>query len=424
MAGGGEPGGARKGPASALAVTRLSLSRFRSYEAALLALDTRPVVLVGPNGAGKTNVLEALSLLAPGRGLRGARMADLVHEPAGASTSPVSADTGFAEAPAALPERPGAQDWAVAVTLTTHGGESRLGTGTAGGDRRVVRVNGAAASGAGAFADHLRVAWLTPAMDRLFIEGPSERRRFLDRLVLGDSPDHAAHALAYERAMRTRNRLLSEGPNDPAWLSALEAQMGTHGAAMASARRRFVTRLQAAIDAWGREQDEAGHGIAGAFPHADISLEGSWEAAFDEAPLNEGGNDSGAVFADRLARSRPRDGAAGRTLDGPHRSDLGVVHRAKAMAARDCSTGEQKALLIGLILANVRLRAHEDGRPPLLLLDEVAAHLDAVRRAALFDELCRLGIQAWMTGTDAVLFEAFGDRVQMIGVQNSTFLLA
>lgn len=418
MASGGGTDSPVREPASLLAVTRLSLSRFRSYEDAVLDLDSRPVVLIGPNGAGKTNVLEALSFLAPGRGLRGARMADLVHAPA---LVPVSDPGGFAETPASIEPEPLAgtdeRHWAVAVTLTTPEGEDRLGTGLAGGDRRVARVNGAAASGAGAFSEHLRLAWLTPAMDRLFIEGPSERRRFLDRLVLGDAPDHAAHAAAYERAMRTRNRLLTDGPQDATWLSALEAQMAEHGHAVASARRRFVARLQKALDGWGAEDgDAADGGVGSVFPAADVSLEGPWEAALDGAPA-----DPVALFAEQLARARGRDSAAGRTLEGPHRSDLVVVHRAKGMAARECSTGEQKALLIGLVLANGRLRAHADGRPPLLLLDEVAAHLDATRRAALFDELCRLRIQAWMTGTDAVLFEAFGGRVQMIGVQNSTF---
>ncbi len=397
--------GAPDGSGALLAVTRLQLTAFRSYAEASLELDRRPVVLVGPNGAGKTNVLEALSLFSSGRGLRGARLADLTHAPALMPR---------ADGPDA-PHGGGAADrWAVALTLHGPTGEDKLGTGTAGGERRVTRVNGASASGAGVFAEYLRLAWLTPAMDRLFVEGPAERRKFLDRLVLGDTPDHGTQAAAFERAMRTRNRLLSDGPADAAWLDALEHQMAEHGCAMAAARLRFLERLRGAIDDWGAD------GCTGtgepAFPFADIRLEDGFA---DGAAAGAG--DGAEGYRARLRSGRARDGAAGRTLEGPHRADLHVVHRAKGMAARDCSTGEQKALLIGLVLANARLRALEDRRPPLLLLDEVAAHLDGARRAALFDEICRLRVQAWMTGTDAVLFEAFEDRAQIIGVENACF---
>ncbi len=385
----GDPMAERVLPAAGLAVTKLSLTGFRSYRTGDLVLDGRSVVLVGPNGAGKTNVLEALSLLAPGRGLRGAKSADLVHVPS-------------AEGPENDPA-PG--DWAVAVTLRDGEEDLKLGTGTTGTGKRVARINGAPASGMADLASRVRLAWLTPAMDRLFVDAPAERRKFLDRLVLGDAPTHAGHAAAYERAMRTRNRLLGDGQNDPAWYGALETQMAEHGAAMVVARLAFLERLRGAVDIW-----------ESVFPQSDLVLEGSWEDA-----LRKSLGDPVAHFAKALADGRGRDMAAGRSLHGPHRSDLLVSHRAKAMPARDCSTGEQKALLIGLVLANARLRAAEDGRPPLLLLDEVAAHLDGERRAALFDELCHLGMQAWMTGTDAVLFDSFEGRAQMIGVEHSRF---
>ncbi len=393
-----------------LAVTRLSLTDFRCYARADLDLDTRPVVLIGPNGAGKTNVLEALSFLAPGRGLRMAKINEAVRKSSGSGEEPGSASG----------EDGTRRDWAVAATLDQNGEETRLGTGSVdGGSRRVARVNGAPAPSAGAFAKLLRVVWLTPAMDRLFIEGASARRRFLDRLVLGAEPGHGAAAAGYERAMRTRNRLLAEGGGDPAWLSAVESQMADHGAAMILARATYLRDLRRAIDDW----DD------GCFPQADLALEGGGGLPADgrarlETDLardlaRDLATDLAADLAGALAAGRPRDRAAGRTLTGPHRTDFSVVHRAKGLPAKDCSTGEQKGLLIAIVLANARLRAAVDGAPPLLLLDEVAAHLDDRRRAALFDEIDRTGAQAWMTGTDRVLFSAFGDRAQFAGVENA-----
>ncbi len=385
-------------PPCALAVVRLSLTQFRCYAHGDLDLDGRPVVLTGPNGAGKTNVLEALSLLAPGRGLRNAAAIECARR------------GPDAPGPALAGAQAGA--WAVAATLRQSRGdgeydETRIGTGIDSEGRRVARVNGAPAASSGAFTDYLRLTWLTPVMDRLFLEGASGRRRFLDRLVLGADPAHGKRAAAYERAMRERTRLLKAGGTDDRWLSALEAQMAEHGTALAQARRTYLAGLAGVIDA---APDSA-------FPKADVALEGDLEARLADTPADRVETD----FAATLRQMRGRDGAAGRALSGPHRSDLLVTHRPKAMPAGECSTGEQKALLVGIILANARLRAAEDARPPVLLLDEIAAHLDAVRRAALFDALCAMGAQAWMTGTDPDLFAALGDRAQFIAVADAAF---
>jgi DNA replication and repair protein RecF len=334
-----------------MAVTRLVLTDFRSYADAVLAPGPGFVILTGENGAGKTNILEAVSLLSPGRGLRGASLGEMAR-------------------------RGGAGGFAVAARL----GEAEIGTGAtaAAPDRRQVRINGAPAS-ANSLSDWLSVLWLTPAMDRLFADAASGRRRFLDRLVLALRPDHAMHSARYDAAMRARNKLLAEdGPWDAAWLDALEARMAEHGAAIAGARAATVGALSERLAA----------APEGPFARALIALEGG-----------EAGD---------LAAFRNRDAAAGRTLAGPHRADLAVTHAAKQQPAGLCSTGEQKALLIGLILAHGELVAEGTGRRPLLLLDEVAAHLDPVRRAALFDRLATAGGQVWMTGTEPALFEGIG----------------
>jgi DNA replication and repair protein RecF len=337
-----------------MALSRLVLTDFRNHRDAVMAPGPGLVVLTGENGAGKTNVLEAVSLLSPGRGLRGATLSEMARADGGG---------GFA----------------VAARL----GEVEIGTGTSPSapERRQVRINGGAAS-ATSLSEWLAVLWLTPAMDRLFQEGGGGRRRFLDRLVLALEPGHAVHAARYEAAMRARNKLLSEdGPHDEAWLSALEARMAEHGAALAEKRshtiRALGERIAAAPD--------------GPFARAGLSLEGGVEDLGRE-----------------LARSRARDSAAGRTLVGPHRTDLVVTHMAKDQAADRCSTGEQKALLLSTILAHADLVAEAAGRRPILLLDEVAAHLDSRRRAALFERLEAAGGQVWMTGADAGLFESIG----------------
>jgi len=360
-------------------LSRLVVTDFRSYARAELALDGRPVVLTGENGAGKTNLLEAVSLLSPGRGLRGVPYAEIARDA-------------------------GAGGWAVAATLETPEGPVRIGTGIEPGVEsarsRQVRIDGEQA-GPSALAELVSLVWLTPAMDRLFVEAAGERRRFLDRLVMGFDPAHGTRAGAYDRALRERNRLLADDVFDDAWLTGLEGQMAEHGVALAAARVETLARLRGALDA-ARESP---------FPRALVAIEGRLEAALADAAAV----DVEDAFRARLKEMRGRDAAAGRALDGPHRSDLLVRHAAKDREARQCSTGEQKALLIGMVLANARLLA-ATGRSPLLLLDEIAAHLDEERRAALFDEIVGLNLQAFMTGTDPSLFGSLGGRAQSLEV--------
>jgi DNA replication and repair protein RecF len=345
------------------------------------------VVLAGPNGAGKTNLLEAISLLAPGRGLRGAALADHTRK------GPASAD--------AL--------WAVSATVQRGGESYDIGTGLsagASGSARQVRLNGAPAQSSADLGELIQMAWLTPAMDRLFIESASGRRRFLDRLTLGFAPSHARVSLRYEQAMRERARLLKYGPRDPAWLSGLEDQMAEHGVAIARARSETLARLNHAL----AERREVG-----VFPSAQLALVGEADAL-----LVEHGAGVASAFRERLERTRVRDAESGRTGFGPHISDLLVRHTAKRMEARDCSTGEQKALLISIILAHAREHSHiREGLPPILLLDEIVAHLDAVRRAALFEEILVLGAQAWMTGTELSMFTPLRAHADIFEVAES-----
>ena len=331
-------------------VSRLTLTDFRSYASATIEPGPGFVLLFGENGAGKTNLLEAVSMLTPGRGLRGAPLSEMARQG-------------------------GEGGWAVAAKLN----DIDLGTGTiaAAPERRQVRVNGAPAS-ANSLGEWLSVLWLTPAMDRLFSGSAGERRRFLDRLVLALEPGHAHHASRYEAAMRARNKLLADEQWDDSWLASLEQAMAEHGAAIAEARDRTVAALDARLSQ--APDDE--------FARAAIALEG-WQAA---------------DLAQSLRANRSRDAAAGRATEGPHRQDLAVVHRTKQMPAAQSSTGEQKALLLGLVLAHADLVAERRGDPPILLLDEVAAHLDPKRRAALFSRLEGRG-QVWMTATEAALFE-------------------
>ncbi len=340
---------------SGLAITRLTLGMFRSHKAAELVFDGRPVAISGANGAGKTNILEAVSLLSPGRGVRRAAVGELSR-------------------------RPEALGWRVRAEVRGLSGSHLVETASDGTGPREVRIDDKAVTQT-ALGGVLRVLWLVPAMDRLWIEAAEGRRRFLDRIVLSFVPDHGEVSLAYEKAMRDRNRLLKDGVTDPHWYAALEAQMTEAGARIAVNRRAALARLAA--------QGE------GAFPRADLTLEGEVE-------------DLGLA----LAQGRRADMAAGRTLQGPHRVDLRATYAAKGMPADQCSTGEQKALLISLILANARALAEDLGRAPVILLDEVAAHLDPGRRAALYDEICALGAQAIMTGTEEGLFDSLGDRAQ------------
>lgn len=355
-----------------LAVTALTLSHFRSHKLARLTVDERPVAIYGPNGAGKTNILEAISLFSPGRGLRRASAEDMTR-------------------------RPEALGWKLIGQLTSLGQVHEVETWSEGGAARQVRIDGKAASQV-ALGRIARVLWLIPAMDRLWIEGAEGRRRFLDRMTLSFFPDHAEASLIYEKAMRERNRLLKDQVRDAHWYAALERQMAEAGHKLHQARCSALEQLSAA-----QETAET------AFPTATLELQQS------EGEMPENEEDLREAFEE----SRFRDIAAGRTLIGPHRTDLYGVYAAKGVPARDCSTGEQKALLVSLILANARALAQDFGASPLLLLDEVAAHLDADRRAALYDEICALGAQAWMTGTGPELFQELATRAQYIQVTDN-----
>lgn len=348
-----------------MTLSRLTLTDFRNHAAARVNAAPGFIVLVGENGAGKTNVLEAVSLLVPGRGLRGAASSDMARKSGGGGFGVAAElDDGTALATGTEPDAP---------------------------ERRLVRINGAAQP-AIALGERLSAIWIVPAMDRLFTDPASERRRFLDRLTLALEPGHARHASRYDAAMRQRNRLLSgDAPPDPAWLDALEAQMVTHGQALHTARMGMVEALASVFSA----ESE------GPFARPTLALAG-WADSDD--------------LAAQLKQGRARDAAAGRTLAGPHRIDLEVAHAAKAEAAARCSTGEQKALLFSIILAHADLVAERRGRRPLLLLDEVAAHLDPVRRAALFEQLSLRGGQVWMTGTEQSLFAELGAEAQRIRV--------
>ena len=355
-----------------LRIVALRLTHFRSHRVAELALDGRPVALHGTNGSGKTNLLEAVSLLSPGRGLRRA-------------------------APGEIARRPHAPGWKVRATLEVPGTAHEIETWAEAGQSRSVQIDGKAAPQV-ALGRIARVVWLVPAMDRLWIEAAEGRRRFIDRITLSFLPDHAEAVLSYEKAMRERNRLLKDMVRDAGWYSALEGQMAQAGARIIAGRRSALTRIadaQAAAET--------------SFPAAELSLTGP-----EGAPLPETADE----LETALSEGRRADLAAGRTLTGPHRADLAAIYTAKGIEARHCSTGEQKALLLSLILANARALAADTGAAPLLLLDEVAAHLDAARRAALYDEVCALGAQAWLTGTGAELFAELGARAQHLTVSD------
>jgi len=375
-----------------LAIHRLTLTQYRNYERLVLELDPAPaafaVVLTGDNGAGKTNLLEAVSLLTAGRGLRGARIQDLPRV-----------------------NRPQPGGWGIAAEAVGRLGEVRLGTGQdsagEGNNRRMVRINGEAVSAQTALANHLHMAWLTPAMDGLFREGASERRRFMDRLVFAFDASHAGRVTRYERLLRERAKLLRDAAEtgrqaDPVWLGGLEAGMAETASAIAAGRLALIERLNrvAATD-------------LAPFPAADLTLDGQPEGWLAE------GASAGDVedrLADALKRTRSEDAQSGGAGIGPHRSDLVARHRERNMPAHLCSTGEQKALLIAITLAHGRLVRAETGHAPILLLDEVAAHLDEARRHALFDRLAAHGAQVWMTGTDANIFNPLGSSATRITI--------
>lgn len=371
---------------------RLLVTQFRCYDEAELRLDGAPVVLTGPNGAGKTNLLEAVSFLSPGRGLRRARLSEIDRRTPDMTSGP--------------------QAWTVAATVMTPEGPRDLGSGRdpaqqegAIRERRLVRVDGATARGQQALAEILSVVWLTPQMDGLFREGASGRRRFLDRLVYGFDPEHSARCNAYEHALRERARLLKSGAGDAAWLASLEESMAGRGVAIAAARLDMVERLQSACDT-----------AEGPFPKVDLGLEGAVEDWLRGGPALAAED----RLRDGLAARRRHDAETGGAGLGPHRSDLLAHHRAKGVSAELCSTGEQKALLIAILLAHARLLTLERGAPPLLLLDEVAAHLDAARRAALYEEILDLGAQAWLTGTDVADFDGLAGKAQFFSVHDGT----
>jgi DNA replication and repair protein RecF len=369
-----------------LAISRLTLTDVRNYAGLRLSTPAQLIALTGANGAGKTNILEAISLLSPGRGLRSAAFEDLARQGGPAS-------------------------WAIAAEVETANGPVSLGTGWSGqseagdGGGRLVVIDGEVQKGSGALGDHMRLLWLTPAQDRLFAGPASDRRRFLDRMVQAFDPEHGARILVFEKVMRERNLLLDDMRPDPAWLSSLEAQMAEAAVAISAAR---LVGLEALATHIGEARAES------SFPWGIVSVEGEIEALVTQKPAVQVEDEYRRILSD----SRGLDRAAGRTLRGPHRSDLVVVHGPKAMPAGQCSTGEQKALLIGLILAQARAVRAGAGVSPILLLDEVAAHLDRARRKALLEALAALGSQSWMTGTDAQLFEAIGEKGTVFHVED------
>lgn len=360
-------------------MARLSLSHFRNYAEATIDLEPAPVLLTGPNGAGKTNLLEAISLLAPGRGLRRAKAQELQGQGS-------------------------ADPWAVSARIEGVSGSHQIGTGRdpGGSERRLIRIDGRSERAQSALAALLDIVWLTPQMDGLWREGSGERRRFLDRLVFAFDPAHAGRVSGYESSLRQRSKLLQEGSADPHWLAALEDGLAERGVAIAAARRALVARLNRAI------QGEAGSG----FPRCGLDLAGDLDRWLAE--------DSALLVEERLRAafndSRERDAQQGGAKYGPHRSDLLARHLEKNTPAALCSTGEQKALLVGLVLAHARLIAIERGRPPLLLLDEVAAHLDATRRETLYKEILSLRLQAWLTGTEPAVFDPLVGAAQAFTV--------
>ena len=367
------------------AVKRLTLTDFRCYRHQRLEADKGPVVLTGPNGAGKTNLLEGLSFLVPGRGLRRAKLSDVVRRQQGNSA----------------PSGP----WGVAASVHSPRGEVEIGTGfEAGRDKRIVRVDGETVKSQAVLAEHLSALWLTPQMDRLFLEGPGSRRRFLDRLVFDSDPAHLGRVNAYEHAMRERMALLRVN-GDKAWVETLEDTMATRGVAVAAARLEATRCL-------GEQLKKS----TGAFPRASVEAAGTVEDWLREGPALAAEDRLRAA----LAAQRAADVAEGRAAIGPHRSDLKVLHLGNGRPAALCSTGEQKALLVALVLGTAKMRAYEQGTAPLFLLDEIAAHLDKIRLQALFDEISGLGAQVWLTGTDAGLFAPLAGRAQFFAVNDGT----
>ena len=395
----------KKADRQCVSIGSLTLTDFRCYSRVRLSLKSSEnlIVLLGPNGAGKTNVLEAISYLAPGRGLRNAVLGDVGR----ITSAPIGSDLSGSASTGPAP-------WAVSGVLLIDDEEIRVGSGyghEAGDTRRSIRLDGETQTSSAVFGQRWTINWLTPQMDRLFLEGPSSRRRFLDRMVLGLYPDHSRQVAAFERIMRDRNRLLGDHgmQADGSWLNALEAKMAEHAVAVAAARLDYAGQL-----AWQVEKGETP-----GFPSVSLAIDGELEAALQAgtAPV-----EVEAAYRDALKAMRQQDCQNGRTARGPHKSDLVVTHQDKNMRAELCSTGEQKALLISLILANALLVSAIKGHGPILLLDEVAAHLDENRRKALFDILLGLGSQCWLTGTDQAMFSALDARASFFKVQDNMIL--
>ena len=380
-------------------LSTVMLSNFRSYDQVRLEnLSSGLIVLYGPNGAGKTNVLEAVSMLVPGRGMRGAKNEEIQKCAA-------------------------QQGWAVSGTAQQEFGEVRLGTGLdVASGKRAIRIDGQSARGQNALADYMACVWLTPQMDRLFLDSTSQRRKFFDRLVYAFDPAHAGRVTRYENALGQRSRILRESAEkqatpDDSWLSSLESQMAASACAIAAARQSFIKRLQdvCAESSGGSFGESSNVRTPGnPFPCARLQLRGTLEELLGHTAAL----DVEDMFKEQLRHSRPRDAIVGGAQTGPHKTDLLVSYAAKNMPAEQCSTGEQKALLIGIILAHAKLIAAERGAPPILLLDEVAAHLDEDRRAALYRLLQDLGGQVWLTGTDANLFDAIQGKAQFFSVSS------
>lgn len=366
-------------------LTQLTLQNFRCYKSIRLEnLDSGLIVLCGPNGAGKTNILEAVSILSPGRGIRSAKAMDMQSHHHGAP-------------------------WGVSSIISVDQGDVTIGTGlNPENDRRTIRINGVTAKNQTALSDYLACLWLTPQMDRLFLDGASARRRFLDRLIFTFDAGHSGRVTRYENAMRQRSKLLQEEQAELSWLNSLEAQMAETGIAIAAARLDFASRLQNVCDKTDSTEESY-------FPRVKMRVSGTIEELLQNSPAVE----VEKMFTYQLEQSRPKDAIVGGAATGPHKSDLAVQYASKNMAADQCSTGEQKALLISIVLAHSRLMMAERGAPPILLLDEVAAHLDEDRRYALFERLQNLGGQVWMSGTDPVLFDSIKNSAQFFAIENA-----
>lgn len=378
-------------------LSRLRLTDFRNYQHITIQLDGRPVVLTGENGAGKTNLLEAISLLSSGRGMRGTPFADLARFE-------------------------GSGLWAVSAQLQGPDGPTNIGTGLelspdgTSVSGRVVKIDGHPVKGSGKLSDLVQIVWLTPALDGLFTGPASDRRRFLDRLIVGLNPAFRQLSGQFERAMRQRNKLLDTGSHDHSQFTGLETLMAETGAALAAARLEAVDRLAHAVISKWPAKDQSGN--QSPFPWSTLSIEGDLEHDLRIMPSAEAEDH----YLRALQDNRERDRAAKRTLIGPHRSDFLAGHGPKKMPAKFCSTGEQKALLVGLILAHAELLRDLHGTAPIILLDEISAHLDEIRREALFKEILSLSSQAFMTGTDSDIFSPFGSGAQFYSLNNAAIV--